>query len=154
MSESDTAKEDRCKTGVIFQPSRMGGDKYKITACFDFTPLLDAETPLDAPDPVKKEAGEFEVFRRVNLKYLTYGNPNLNCNPVACLTRTAQLYQKEANLILEYDSFPMDANFKTAYQNAKKQFLEDKISYEKVGRVGHYFLIILLTIISRQAHRH
>lgn len=128
--ETDLEKEARCKTGIIFQPSRMAGDKYKLTVCLDFTPTLDSEAALELPDKVKAEAGEFEVFRRINLNYLTYGTPAMNCNPDNCLSQTAALYLKEANLILEYARKPMDADFRTAYNNAKKRFLEDPENYK------------------------
>ncbi|GEM_PF-5935332 len=129
-TEGDREKAIRSTTGVIFQPARMAGDKYAITAYLDYSTTQDSEAVIDVPDPVKKEAGEFEVFRRVNLFYLHYGTPALNCVPGTCLSQTAQLYLKEANVILKHVDTPMDAGFKAAYRNAKETFLTDPKQYE------------------------
>ncbi len=69
------------KTGVLFQPSRMAGDAYKVTVylAWDKTYAHDEESiVLDTDDPLKKvdaaiqaTTGTFEVWRRLNfVQYL------------------------------------------------------------------------------------
>ena len=71
------------KTGVLFQPSRMAGDRYKVTVHLccetkdfddkDDTVSLDtdADAPLTVNDKIKKSSGVFTIWREMNLvKYL------------------------------------------------------------------------------------
>ncbi len=69
------------KTGVIFQPSRMAGDKYKITV-YAAHELLDSSKKLrinvdkDAPIPIddklKVESGFWQVWRKLHFRrYMT-----------------------------------------------------------------------------------
>jgi hypothetical protein len=63
------------KTGVIFQPSRMAGDKYKLTlyashernADGKLRLHVDADAPLPIQGALKVESGEFEVWRRIDI---------------------------------------------------------------------------------------
>lgn len=64
------------KTGVLFRPSRMAGDIYKITlySAHEITddkrkPRLDVDTdaPLKIEASLKKETHEFEIWRRCHL---------------------------------------------------------------------------------------
>jgi len=68
-----------CKTGVIFQPARMAGDKYKLTLYAAHEQNADGKLRLhvdtDAPLPIqaalKVESGEFEIWRRIDIvKYI------------------------------------------------------------------------------------
>ena len=71
------------KTGVLFQPSRMAGDRYKVTVYLccetkdfddrDDTVSLDtdADAPLDVNDKIKKSSGVFTLWRELHLtKYM------------------------------------------------------------------------------------
>lgn len=77
------------KTGVIFQPSRMAGDKYRAT-CFAAHELNDAgkirlHVDTDAPLPIqpalKVQSGQFEIWRRIDIvRYMqksAFGGLNL-----------------------------------------------------------------------------
>lgn len=77
------------KTGVIFQPSRMAGDKYRAT-CYAAHELTDAgkirlNVDSDAPLPIqpvlKVQTGEFEIWRRIDIvRYMqksAFGGLNL-----------------------------------------------------------------------------
>ena len=57
------------KTGVVFQPSRMAGDAYKVTVYLAYDPALDgtADAPLNCPASVQKSTGVFEVWRKVQI---------------------------------------------------------------------------------------
>lgn len=71
------------KTGVLFQPSRMAGDRYKVTVYLccetkDFDDKddtvsldIDADAPLIVNDRIKKSSGVFTIWRELHLvKYL------------------------------------------------------------------------------------
>ncbi len=61
------------KTGVMFQPSRMAGDDYTITAYFphyrkpDGTDNLDVEDDDKLKSAIKKSTGKFQLWREVHL---------------------------------------------------------------------------------------
>ncbi|MBX3636403.1 MAG: hypothetical protein KF683_13620 [Rubrivivax sp.] len=72
-----------CKTGVVFQPARMAGDKYRLTVYSaherkpDGKRRLDVDT--DAPLPIapalKAVSGEFEIWRRIDVvRYMQKSN--------------------------------------------------------------------------------
>ncbi len=64
------------KTGVMFQPSRMAGDSYKLTVyvcqVYDkkkkYKLNVDADAPLSCPDVLKAETGEYQTWRRVHVR--------------------------------------------------------------------------------------
>jgi hypothetical protein len=64
------------KTGVMFQPSRMAGDKYKVTVyvnqVYDRKKKLklnvDKDAPLPSPVVLKAETGDYHVWRRVDVR--------------------------------------------------------------------------------------
>lgn len=68
--------EAASKTGVIFQPSRMAGDKYKLTVYVDqeydrkkkHKRNVDTDAPLPSPAVLKAETGDYHVWRRVNVR--------------------------------------------------------------------------------------
>jgi hypothetical protein len=68
--------EAASKTGVIFQPSRMAGDKYKLTVYVDqeydrkkkYKLNVDADAPLPCPAVLKAETGDYHIWRRVNVR--------------------------------------------------------------------------------------
>jgi hypothetical protein len=61
------------KTGVLFQPSRMGGDRYKITVYLAYDKKDDDSIVLDVKDKahlkckIKKTSGSFEIWRELHL---------------------------------------------------------------------------------------
>lgn len=77
------------KTGVIFQPSRMAGDKYRAT-CYAAHELnddrkirlhVDTDAPLPIQPALKVQSGQFEIWRRIDLvRYMqksAFGGLNL-----------------------------------------------------------------------------
>jgi hypothetical protein len=62
------------KTGVVFQPARMGGDDYKLTVYLAYDRskkdewVLDAkDEPLTSPDAIKASTGKFQVWREIHI---------------------------------------------------------------------------------------
>src|SRR5262249_20808767 len=55
------------KAGVIFQPSRMAGDSYKLKAYFDAHSELDVASG-QPPAALHAETGTFQVWRRVEVQ--------------------------------------------------------------------------------------
>ena len=79
LSQGWTRGKLKGKTGVAFEPTRMGGDDYVVTVylAYDKTAkdklVLDAKTePLVAPDKIKKATGKFQIWREVHVaRYIT-----------------------------------------------------------------------------------
>ena len=79
LSQGWTSGLLKGKTGVHFQPTRMGGDDYVVTVylAYDKTAsdklLLDAKTePLVAADAIQKATGKFQIWREVHVaRYVT-----------------------------------------------------------------------------------
>lgn len=63
------------KTGVIFQPSRIAGDTYKVRCCLAFDrdkddkALLDTAENIDAE--IKAATGAFQIWRKIHISKLT-----------------------------------------------------------------------------------
>jgi len=62
------------KTGVLFQPSRLAGDAYKLSVYYVYDPTpddaavpLDVMTPPPLDSPIHKSTGTFEIWRKVYL---------------------------------------------------------------------------------------
>ncbi len=93
------------KTGVLFQPSRLGGDAYKVTVYLAYDKMLDGGKPvrvIDAEDnemlkkpdaAVKKTTGVFEVWRR--LMFVRYMKKKAGVTPNFPIG-TFQNYYKQA----------------------------------------------------------
>jgi hypothetical protein len=92
------------KTGVLFQPSRMAGDAYKVSVylVWDVGPdgknRLDTEAqPLVVPSPerVSASTGVFQIWRRVHLREHVVkqddGMPDLDRGAIAACFRDACL---------------------------------------------------------------
>jgi hypothetical protein len=75
LSEGWTSGAMKGMTGVVFQPSRMGGDDYKLTVYLAYdkkskTELVldDVPEPLVCPDAIKsKTTGTFQMWREVHI---------------------------------------------------------------------------------------
>ncbi len=129
------------KTGALFQPSRMAGDKYKLTACVVYHKdlLLAATKGTD----IRQNAGDaqaatgmFEVFRQANLLYIDRANAAaINLDTV----KTS--YKQELGMILKVQNAPLNEG---RYQQTVKDAIE---KYEKtkesafLGLHLHYALL-------------
>jgi hypothetical protein len=95
------------KTGVIFQPSRMAGDKYKLT-CYVAYEVdrkkkhklnVDTDAPLPVPAVLKAETGDYEIWRRVHVRKYVKKNGSvaetINLATVAAFYRLAFLELKD-----------------------------------------------------------
>ena len=120
------------KTGVLFQPSRMAGDRYKVTVYLccetkdfddkDDTVTLDtdADAPLVVNDKIKKASGVFTVWRDVRIvKYWkkTSALPITSISVATVINRYADAFirlQDDSGGIEYMDS----GVYNTAVQNA------------------------------------
>lgn len=114
------------KTGVLFQPSRMAGDAYKVSIYLAYDKAPDPQNPAkekykldiadDAPLPleasIKKATGIFEIWREIYLiKVIKKKNstPDLNIGAIQGNLKPAyvELVDKRANpsVILQKASF-------------------------------------------------
>lgn len=124
------------KSGVVFQPSRMAGDAYKVTVHLAWDRKLDSadkevlsldlvdDPPLKIDATLKKSTGTFEIWRRLNfvryMKKKAGVTPNF---PVA----TFQGYYQQAYIQMKYTAGAAENMEKAAYDqkvtdavNAKK----------------------------------
>lgn len=75
LSEGWSSGAMKGRTGGVFQPSRMGGDDYKLTVYLAYDKAkkdelkLDENTePLAAPDQIKsKTTGTFQIWREIHI---------------------------------------------------------------------------------------
>ena len=113
------------KTGVLFQPSRIAGDKYKLSVYLYYDSALDttakAGTFRAKAGDAHAATGFWEVFRRVHLTYIKRaGATAIQLGPIK------NLYKKELGMILEDVSEPLDeARYKNALIENFKKFNED-----------------------------
>ena len=113
------------KTGVLFQPSRIAGDKYKLSVYLYYDSELDGLAKGNTFRPVAGDAhataGFWEVFRRVNLTYIK--RAGATAVPLAPIK---QLYKKELGMIIEDAIDPLnEARYKSALVKTFKKYNED-----------------------------
>ena len=113
------------KTGVIFQPSRIAGDKYKLSVYLYYDQQLDstakAQTFRAKAGDAYATTGFWEVFRRVNLTYIKRAGAT-----AVQLAPIKNLYKKELGMILQDASDPLDeALYKASLAKIFKQYNED-----------------------------
>lgn len=109
--------ENRDKSGVIFQPSRMAGDAYMIKAYLHFERDTDSEDDITAPKPIQTDDFLFKVFRRIQLNSLVRGRAKLNTDPNALEATLKTDYLKELDMVVEVKQTDVD---NTAYKAALK----------------------------------
>ncbi len=113
------------KTGVLFQPSRIAGDKYKLSVYLYYDSELDGLAKGNTFRPVAGDAhataGFWEVFRRVNLTYIRRAGAT-----AVLLGSTKQLYKKELGMILQesYDTLD-EGRYQTTLIKRFKELNED-----------------------------
>jgi hypothetical protein len=93
------------KTGVVFQPSRMAGDAYKVTVYLAYDPALDgtADAPLNCPVSVQKSTGVFEVWRKVQIVGFYRKDNTVPDFAAAGLELTVQAHFLEAFMELAFE---------------------------------------------------
>jgi hypothetical protein len=134
------------KSGVLFQPSRMAGDKFKVTACPYYDPGLDAVTDSGAAlkaSTIRTNAaaaaavsGFFEVFRRANVHYI----PRVGGVTLANMVGIQALYKQEAGLILNVVTDNLDeARYKNLLM-AGLTALRGNAAHLTVHPCLHYYL--------------
>lgn len=99
------------KTGVLFQPSRIAGDAYKLTVYLANDKKFEAkkesiilDTDGDLPkvnDAIKKKTGTFEIWRR--LHFVNYMKKTATVSPDFSVT-TFQDYYKQAFVQVVYSA--------------------------------------------------
>jgi hypothetical protein len=101
----------KSKTGVLFQPCRMGGDAYKVSVYLAYdrkcegakeSIILDSDPgdPLTKTNPILKAAtGIFEMWRRLN--FVKYMKKHATVTPTFHVN-TFQNYYKQAYVKVDY----------------------------------------------------
>lgn len=139
------------KTGVVFQPSRMAGDKFKFTCHAaheqnDQGKLrlhVDTDAPLPIQAALKVESGEFEIWRRVHLvRYMqksAFGAMSLASVKAFYEPAFLDLEDKTAGVVEYYDAGDWDSRLGaiTAGWTATEQcFLDAGASQHAAGSEG------------------
>lgn len=75
LAVRDTLSPHASRTGVLFQPSRIAGDTYKVAVYFDYAGQLpydaDAATlTQEVPSRLRDESGKFTTMRRIDCTLL------------------------------------------------------------------------------------
>ncbi len=68
------------KTGIIFRPARMAGDRYKIKAYLDVQKVHFKETGKDITEAIKDSTGIFEVWRQLHVLKIYARDPGTQTN--------------------------------------------------------------------------
>lgn len=90
------------KAGVIFQPGRMAGDKYAVTATVYFSDALDTVDPLEVPAGTRGGSGTFEVFRKALVRHVIFGD--LPGTDIAKLREHAtKVMRDQCRVLLEFE---------------------------------------------------
>lgn len=96
------------KSGVIFQPSRMAGDRYAVQAYLYFDPGMDAVADIVTPPSVRASAGIFRIFRRVDVCHIIRGSDAARgISAATCRTYTVAQYRKEMHIDLKFSARPV-----------------------------------------------
>ncbi|MBX3469475.1 MAG: hypothetical protein KF878_21585 [Planctomycetes bacterium] len=96
---ADAAGEQKGTTGVVFQPSRMAGDKFEVRAALYFDDRIDTADDLDLPAPVVGSPGTFEVLHRVDLYHVVVGDlPNVDVD--GCREKARKVFRTQARALL------------------------------------------------------
>jgi hypothetical protein len=111
------------KTGVLFQPSRLAGDAYKITVYLanekrdnDNKKIL-LDTDKDLPkvvDKIKKSTGTIEIWRRLN--FVQYKKKTTTVSPDFAVA-TFQGYYQQAYVQVKYTAGAATAMVKADYDS-------------------------------------
>jgi hypothetical protein len=108
---------------VVFQPSRIGGDQYKIVCSLFLDASLDSVEDVTLPAPAQAGAGTFEVFRKITVHYLVRGSQaELACDPAAIGTKIKEVYLQEAKIVVDVRQAPIDND---VYKRALVAAVED-----------------------------
>ena len=116
------------KTGVLFQPSRIAGDKYKLSVYLyydqDLDSLAKSATFRTPAGDAHSTTGFWEVFRRVNLTYIKRAGAT-----AVQLAAVKSLYKKELGMILQDFTEPLnEGRYQAALIKKFKDFNEDSNS--------------------------
>jgi hypothetical protein len=121
-------------TGVIFQPARMAGDRYEVSACFYFSDALDSEQDIDVTNvQIHVGAGKFDIFRQINLTYLVRGSDtDLACNTDDCKQAIATIFRQELGVVVDINKVPVNNGiYQQAIANAMEQLIRDPVQYSQ-----------------------
>lgn len=93
---------EQCTSGLVFQPSRIAGDRYKVVCALFFDRSLDSPDDVAVPPAAMAGAGTFEVFKKITVHYLVRGGTDdLGCDPAAIETKIKESYLNEARTIVD-----------------------------------------------------
>ena len=115
------------QTGVLFQPSRLAGDTFKVTVYLDNDRYFDSvkskeklvldvtDLPLKAAEVIKKSTGKFEMWRQ--LEVINYLKKKATVTPDINLGTVADYYEK-ANILMKNLAGAAGAMVKATYNTA------------------------------------
>lgn len=107
LSEFGTGP-NAAKSGIIFQPSRMAGDRYNVKAFLYFDPGMDGVADIATAPAITASAGTFRIFRRVDVCHIVRGtDAERGISAAACRTYTKTQYRREMHIDLNFSARPV-----------------------------------------------
>lgn len=100
LTEVATTGTHAGKAGIIFQPSRMAGDTYAVSAALYFSDELDTPDALELPDAARGAAGNFEVLRGITVHHVVLGDvPGIDLQ--GCRDTTKKILRDQARVAVD-----------------------------------------------------
>ena len=141
------------KTGVLFRPSRMAGDKYKVTvyAAHETTDdqkrrlNVDTEPPLKIDPPLKAETGTMRVWRKMYFRrrMMKSGNATVGVAGIKAYFETSFLdIEDKTAAVEEYPSADWNTAFTAVYNgwsDFDKYFVDSTVDQHAAGTHGVEF---------------
>lgn len=124
----------KAKSAVIFQPSRMAGDSYRLRAYLVANGFSDTENSFVAPPRLQSDPYLFEVQRRVKVFYMVRGSDgDLGCSPAALEQTLKDTFKRELNVIVECTRAAVDnATYIQAIGNACEAGAKEASFYSRM----------------------
>jgi hypothetical protein len=103
------------KTGVVFQPSRMAGDKYELHAYLDAKVKYDKTGTIT--EPIHDYTGTFEIWRELEIRQTYLKDPGITKYAVA---EVRKFYDKAYMKVTDHSTFAPfpQAEYDTAFADA------------------------------------
>ncbi|MEM7156324.1 MAG: hypothetical protein AAF799_25950 [Myxococcota bacterium] len=141
LSRPHTTGDHAGYSGVLFQPSRMARDTYKVSAYvanISGAPVLDTQTPAatirttDFPDLPRASTGLFDMVREVNARYIRKA-PSVSASNVARASQQHALAGVKLTWTQNEDN-AFQNNYATYLDRIKNRTLLDKRGIQDAKR--------------------
>lgn len=126
-------------SAVIFNPSRMAGDRYRVRAWVEVSDELDCVDALAGPGAITAEAGTFVVRRAVDVHYAAMPNTQLGVTQGALQAALQQEFLDGADLRIGFHAHALSL---PTYAASLRGAIDERVAdpaQVKNFEVGHFF---------------